>query len=254
MGFKGRCAVVTGAGGEHGIGRAAVLALAEKGCNVVATDLDLEGAQQTAAAAEALGVQALAVRMDVSDETSVREGMQKVLDTFGRIDILVNNAGISGHISLQDMTAEQFWKVMHVNVGGTFLCTKAVMGQMKAQKYGRIINLSSVGAKQGYSFGGPHYITSKAAILGLTKSTALELVPYGISANAVTPGMIATDIRTRNGLSPEAEEVMRQCANQPMKRAGTPEEVAAAIVFLASEEASFITAEDIDINGGAYVD
>lgn len=244
--------IVTGAGGLRGIGRATVLGFAAKGYRVAAADLDLAGARRTAEEAAAIGAESLAVQVDVSNEESVANMVHAVIDAFGKIDILVNNAGISGKITLADMTLADFRRVLEVNLIGTFNCIKAVMEHMKANGWGRIVNMSSVGAKQGVSFGGPHYVTSKAAILGLSKAAALELAPYGITVNSVTPGLIATDIRMNNGLSIEAEAALSH--NKPMKRAGTPEEVAAAIIFLASDEASFITAEDIDINGGAYVD
>jgi NAD(P)-dependent dehydrogenase (short-subunit alcohol dehydrogenase family) len=174
------------------------------------------------------------------------------LNAFGRIDILVNNAGITQPVRVLDLTPEDWDRVVAVNLKGTFLCSKAVLPTMIAQNFGRIVNLSSVSAKRGGGvYGGAHYSAAKAGILGFSKALAREVAAFGITVNSVTPGLIATDIR--GGLeAPERQvELSRDI---PCQRMGTPQEVAASIAFLASDEAGYITGEEIDINGGSHMD
>jgi 3-oxoacyl-[acyl-carrier protein] reductase len=251
MDFSGRVAIVTGAGSQHGIGHATAVAFAKQGANIVVADVDIEGCQKTASEARALGARALAVRVDISDESSVQALVDTALDTFGRIDILVNNAGIGRAIRTADMTAEDFIDVIRVNLLGTFLCSKAVLKPMAQQRYGRIVSVSSVSGKRGGStYGGSHYCASKAGILGFSKTLAREVVNDGITVNCVCPGHITTGFHV--GLDDEGLAAI--CSIIPMHRAGKPEEIAPAILFLASEEASYITGEDIDVNGGLHMD
>ena len=251
MDFRGRVAVVTGAGSKRGIGRETVLALAERGANVVVADLNLAGAESVAAEAEQKGARALAVSVDVTDEASVQAMFHAAEAEFGRVDILINNAGITQPITTEDMTADDFMRIVRVNLLGTFLCSKHVVPYMKKNGYGRIVSLSSVSGKRGGGvFGGSHYSAAKAGILGFSKAFAREVVDYGITVNCVCPGAIATDIRA--GISDEKEASIAD--GVPMHRVGTAREVADTICFLASSCASYITGEDIDINGGSHMD
>jgi len=252
MSFEKRVAIVTGAGSPRGIGRAIAMTLAKKGADVVVGDLDLAGAEKVAEEIKAMKHSAIAVRVDVTKQQEVAELVRTVLDRFGRIDILVNNAGITQPIKVADMTETDWDRILAVNLKGTFFCSKAVLSTMIKQGYGRIVNMSSISGKRGGGiFGGAHYCAAKAGILGFAKALAREVASNGITVNSVAPGSIATDIR--GGVeSPEQQKEMSK--DIPCQRLGTPEEVAAAVAFLASEEAAYITGEDIDINGGAHMD
>jgi 3-oxoacyl-[acyl-carrier protein] reductase len=250
--LAGRVAIVTGAGSPRGIGRASAVRLAQDGADVVVGDLDLAGAETVAGEVRALGRRSLAIRTDVTSEADVATLVQRALQEFGRIDILVNNAGITQPKRVPDITVADWEKVLAVNLKGTFLCSKAVLPTMLQQGYGRIVNLSSVSAKRGGGvFGGAHYSAAKAGILGFAKALAREVAAQGITVNSVAPGLVATDIR--GGLEDPATQ--REMAKDiPAKRLAKPEEVAAAIAFLASEDAAYITGEEIDINGGSHMD
>jgi NAD(P)-dependent dehydrogenase (short-subunit alcohol dehydrogenase family) len=226
--------------------------LASEGADVVVGDMDLPGAKGTAAAIQATGRRSLAVRLDVTSESDVAEFVHRALQEFGRIDILANNAGITQPKRVPEITVADWDKVLGVNLKGTFLCSKSVLPTMLAQGYGRIVNLSSVSAKRGGGvFGGAHYSAAKAGILGFAKTLAREVAAKGITVNSVAPGLVATDIR--GGLEdPETQDEMAK--DIPAKRLAKPEEVAAAIAFLASEDAAYITGEEIDINGGSHMD
>jgi 3-oxoacyl-[acyl-carrier protein] reductase len=252
MRFEGRIAIVTGAASKRGIGRATALTLAREGADVVVSDVDFEGAEKVVDEIKTLGRRSFAVRADVSKQRDVSTLVQKALDQFDRIDILVNNAGVTQPIKVMDMTEADWDRIVTINLKGTFLCSKAVLPVMIKQGYGRIVNLSSVSAKRGGGvFGGAHYSAAKAGILGFAKALAREVAGFGITVNSVTPGLIATDIR--GGLeSPERQKELSK--DIPCQRLGTPEEVGAAIAFLASEEAGYITGEEIDINGGSHMD
>ncbi len=249
--FKGRTVIVTGSGSKRGLGRDTVLAFAEAGANVVVADMNLAGAEEVAKEAEALGARALAVELNVTDPKSAEAVAGLTIKTFGKIDVLVNNAGITQPVKVKDMTLDDFRRIVEVNLMGTFNCCKAVMESMKQKKYGRIVNISSISGKQGGGvFGGAHYCASKAGVLGFSKSLARELVLDGITVNSVCPGAAATEIRA--GITDELENKIAESI--PMKRVAFPREVSAAVVFLASEEASYITGEDIDVNGGSHMD
>ncbi|MFC7395191.1 SDR family NAD(P)-dependent oxidoreductase [Scopulibacillus cellulosilyticus] len=246
-----RVAIVTGSGSKKGIGRQIALTLAKQGAAVVVADIDMDGIQDTVNAITEAGGKALGIELNVTSKESNEAMVEKVLQTYGRVDILVNNAGVSQKVTVQDMTLEDVTRIFNVNMFGLFLCTQSVLETMKKQKFGRIISLSSVSAKRGGGiFGGPHYSASKAAVLGFSKNLAREVALDGITVNCVAPGLVNTDI-WKSLPEDQAREVI---AGIPMGRPGETEEIAATIAFLASEEASYITGEEIDINGGSHMD
>jgi NAD(P)-dependent dehydrogenase (short-subunit alcohol dehydrogenase family) len=249
--LAGKVAIVTGCGSKHGLGCAAASALGELGAIVTVTDIDLSGAEAVAEDIRSRGGKAVAVKLDVTSQESVDAVVRQVMDQSGRVDILVNNAGISMRATIYDMTIEDMRRIFEVNIFGLFRCTKAVIEIMRKQKYGRIVNLASAAGKQGGGFfGGPHYSASKAAVLGFSKNVARQTAMDGITVNCVAPGLIETDI-----WATMPKEVANSIlASIPMHRTGVPREVAAAIAFLTSDEAAYITGEEIDINGGSLMD
>lgn len=250
--LKDRVAIVTGAGSRRGIGRSIALALAEQGADVVICDLNLEGAMETAAEVAAKGVKSAAYKVNVVDEKEIASVVQAVLSNFGKIDILVNNAGITQPVKVLDTTEADWDRILSVNLKSTFLFSKAVAPSMIERRYGRIINMSSVSAKRGGGvFGGAHYSAAKAGILAFSKAFTREVAPMGITVNSVAPGIVATDIR--GGVEDDATQV-KMTADIPCRRMGTPDEIAAAVCYLASTEAGYVTGEEIDINGGSHMD
>lgn len=244
MNFTGKTAVVTG--GSRGIGRAVCLELARQGANIVLCYAGNEhSAAETAAACEQLGVKAIAVQCNVADAQAVKAVMDAALSAFGRIDILVNNAGITRDGLLMMMKEDDFDAVLNANLKGAFLCMKAVTRTMMKQRYGRIVNLSSVVGLRGNA-GQVNYAASKAGIIGMTKSAAKELASRGVTVNAVAPGFIDTDM---TAAMPEAAKAATLAAI-PMGRLGAAEEVAKAVVFLASEEAAYVTGQVLAVDGG----
>jgi len=252
--LEGRVALVTGAGSEHGIGREIARAFVRAGASVALADVDDTGAHRNAAE---LGAHATGLLMDVTDPASVAAAVAKARQRLGPIDILVSNAGITRSTALWDVSLEEFDKVMGINVRGGFICLQAVLPDMRARGWGRVIWLSSIAGKQGGGvFGSAHYACSKAALIGLCQGTARELGPYGITSNAIAPSMIDTDIFQAAGAGAElkAEVAERVRTVAPMRRVGLTADVAAAALFLASEEAGYITGEVMDVNGGLYFD
>ncbi|KRE10959.1 oxidoreductase [Bacillus sp. Root239] len=249
--LKERVAIITGSGSKKGIGRTIALTLAEQGAAVVIADINFDGVQDTVNEIKEAGGKALGIELNVTSKDSCDAMVKQTLEEFGRIDILINNAGISQKVTVQDMTLEDITRVFNVNMFGLFLCTQAVLETMKDQKYGRIISLSSVSAKRGGGvFGGPHYSASKAAVLGFSKNLAREVALDGITVNCVAPGLVNTEIWK---YLPE-EDAKSVIDSIPMGRPGEVKEIAATIAFLASKEASYITGEEIDINGGSHMD
>ena len=244
MNFTGKTAVVTG--GSRGLGRAVCLELAAGGANVVLCYAGNENAaNETAAACEALGAKVLAVRCDVADSAQVKALMDEALKAFGRIDILVNNAGITRDGLLMMMKETDFDAVISTNLKGVFLCMKAVARQMMKQRYGRIVNLSSVVGLRGNA-GQVNYAASKAGVVGMTKSLAKELASRGVTVNAVAPGFIETDMTA--AMTDAAKTAT--LASIPMQKLGAPEDVARAVAFLASDEAAYITGQVLAVDGG----
>lgn len=246
MKLKDKVALVTGA--SRGIGRAVALALAREGAFPVISARSFEAAHLVAEEAKSLGVDALAVKADVGRPDEVATLIQACLDHFGRLDILVNNAGITRDTLLVRMKDEDWEEVLTVNLSGAFYCTRAALKPMLKQRGGRIINITSVVGVMGNA-GQANYVASKAGLIGLTKATAREVASRGITVNAVAPGFIETDM---TGSLPD--ELRRTILTRiPLGRFGTPEEVAACVCFLSSEEAGYITGQVIHINGGMWM-
>ncbi len=244
MNFEGKTALVTG--GSRGLGRAVCLELAKGGASVVLCYAGNEAAaQETVREIEALGAKALAIRCDVSDAAQVDALVKAAVETFGRIDILVNNAGITRDNLLMRMSEADFDAVISTNLKGTFLCMKAVSRLMLKQRYGRIVNLSSVVGLRGNA-GQVNYAASKAGVVGMTKSLAKELASRGVTVNAVAPGFIETDMTA--ALTDAARAAAQ--GSIPMNRLGAPEDVAKAAAFLASDDAAYITGQVLAVDGG----
>lgn len=240
--FTGRVAIVTGA--ARGLGYAAVTRLHERGATVA---INIRDARRAEVAAKSLGDRALAVPGDITEPGVPEEIVRKTLDRFGRVDILVNNAAYARSTRFAELTPEEWREAIEVNLTAPFLLMKAVLPAMTAQKYGRIVNISSVAGRMVSTLGGPHYTATKTGLLGLTRAAASELGTFGITVNAVCPGMIDTEL-TREHATPEV--LASYAASYPVPRLGTAAEVADLICFAASEAAGYITGASLDINGG----
>jgi NAD(P)-dependent dehydrogenase (short-subunit alcohol dehydrogenase family) len=240
--FEGRVAIVTGA--ARGLGRAAAQRLYDRGAFVAVNVRDIDRAESVATS---LGERAIAVPGDVAAAGKPEEIARRTLERFGRVDILVNNAAMAETTRFPDLTADEWREAIEINLTAPFLLMKAVLPAMQAQHYGRVVNVSSSAGRMVSTLGGAHYTASKTGLLGLTRAAAKELGRFGITVNAVCPGMIDTEL-TRESASPELLE--RLAAGFPVPRLGTPLEVADLICFAASERAGYITGAAFDINGG----
>src|SRR3954452_4161101 len=241
-----RTALVTGA--SRGIGKACALLLARSGYRVVLAARTLENLQDAASQVESAGAQVYRLAINVSDGASIKAGFEKAAAEFGRIDILINNAGVTKD-GLAVRMKEQDWRtVLDTNLSGAFFAIQQVLPAMMRERWGRVVNISSVVGEMGNP-GQANYVASKAGLIGLTKSLAQELGSRNITVNAVAPGFIETDMT--GGLPDELKAKM--LASTPVTRIGTPEDIAQAVRFLVSEEASFITGHVLDVNGGIYM-
>jgi 3-oxoacyl-[acyl-carrier protein] reductase len=249
MTLEGRVALITGSG--RGIGKAIALAFGREQSHVVITDICPKNELEAVAGEiSALGVKSLAIGADVGRSDEVRDMMGQIEKAFHRLDILVNNAGIIRRGTIETVTEEEWDQVIRVNLKGTFNCCKAAVDIMKRQRMGKIVNVSSIAGKMGDITSAPGYGPSKAAIDALTKTLARQLAQYGINVNAVAPHAIETE------MSAQWSEEKRKSIIEaiPLKRLGKPEDVAEAVIFLASDKANFITGEILDVNGGFLMD
>ena len=250
--FDGKVAVITGA--SSGIGRATAIEFARSGASVVVNyNSSKDAAEQVVEQIKQEGGKAVAVQADVTQKADVDRLMQATLDAFnGRIDILFNNAGTLVERKTIEETPEELWdKVMAVNAKSVYLCIHAVIPIMKKQGYGKIVNMTSVAARNGGGLGAGHYSAAKAAVLTLTKNLAKELAPYGIWTNAISPGVISTLYHDKF-TSAEVRENFKKII--PLHREGKPEEVAYGVLFLASDKADYILGETLEVNGGIWMD
>lgn len=244
MKVAGKVALITG--GAQGIGRAIAKELALAGADLVLADINLARVAETATALQVeTGRQVLAVQMDVSKIADAEDGIKKSIDKYGRLDILVNNAGVTRDGLIMRMSDDDWDLVIAINLKGAFNCIKAVTRGMLKQKSGRIINIASVVGLMGNA-GQANYSASKAGVIGLTKTTAKELASRGITVNAVAPGFIKTNMT--DALSDEAKQNLQRLI--PLGRLGEAEDVAKAVLFLASDEAAYITGQVLTVDGG----
>ena len=243
MSLQGRVAIVTGA--AQGIGRAIAESLAQAGADIVVADLDPSRAVDTVSAVEGLGRKALSVKVNVADANDAKSMVDHVLKTWGKVDILVNNAGITRDGLLLRMKEEDWNLVLQVNLNGTFNCTKAALQSMTKQRYGRIVNIASIVGVIGNA-GQANYSASKAAVIGFTKTVGREYASRNVTVNAVAPGFI--DTAMTQGLPPDVKDTLLK--QIPLGRLGTATDIAAAVRFLVSDEAAYITGHVLHVNGG----
>jgi len=246
MKLKGKVAFVTGA--AQGIGKAIAEALAKEGADIAVSDINKELADKTASEISSLGVKTAAIAGNVANPEDVQKGIEEAVKTLGGIDILVNNAGITRDGLLMRMKEADWDLVLDVNLKGTFNCIKAVSPLMMKKRYGKIISIASIVGEMGNA-GQANYSASKGGVIALTKTVARELAARGVTANAVAPGFIDTEMTKK--LPEDIRAKLREAI--PLSRLGSPEDVAAAVVFLASPESDYITGQVINVNGGMYM-
>ena len=248
FGLNNKVAIVTGA--RRGMGRSHALALARQGAKVVITDIDLAQCELVAKEVRAAGGEADCFKLDVSSKADVDNVFDRVMAKHGRLDILVNNAGIYLPRPFLELTEEEWDRTIDINLKGEFLCAQRAAKEMAKNKRGRIINIASIasgGVGVGIT-GGAHYTSSKGGIIGMSETLAVELAPLGITVNVIGPGAIDTPMVDAANFTREAIDAL--LAGVPMKRMGQPEEVSAAVVFLASDEASYVTGATLYVDGG----
>jgi 3-oxoacyl-[acyl-carrier protein] reductase len=243
MSLQGKTAIVTGA--AQGIGRAIAECLAQAGADIAVVDLDPGRSMETVASVEKLGRKALNIKVNVADAGETKAMVEQVLKTWGKVDILVNNAGITRDGLLLRMKEEDWNLVLQINLNGTFNCTKAVLQSMTKQRYGRIVNIASIVGVIGNA-GQANYSASKAAVIGFTKTVGREYASRNVTVNAVAPGFI--DTAMTHGLPADVKDTLLK--QIPLGRLGTPGDIAAAVRFLVSEEAAYITGHVLHVNGG----
>jgi NAD(P)-dependent dehydrogenase (short-subunit alcohol dehydrogenase family) len=245
-----RVAVVTGA--ASGMGLAIGRHLAGRGHRVALLDLDGDAAQRAAEDLAASGGRAMGVHVDVADRGAVDDGLRKVRSELGPVGIMVTSAGLDEFRSFTDITAEAWDRMLAVNLTGTFHCLQAAVADMLEAGWGRMVTISSSSAQSGAARMA-HYVASKGGVIGLTKALALEYAPHGITVNTIPPGFIDTPMVRRAEANGELPSVDAVAARTPVRRPGTPDDIAAACAFLCSEEAGYITGQCINVNGGWYL-
>jgi 3-oxoacyl-[acyl-carrier protein] reductase len=246
MRLEGKNILITGA--AQGIGKSIAVEMAKEGANIGVADININTAESAAQEINSFGVKSSAIQLNVSDQSSVTDAVQAFTKELGSLDVLVNNAGITRDTLLMRMKEEDWDAVLNINLKGTFLCTKEAVKIMAKQRYGKIINISSVVAFIGNP-GQANYSASKAGLIGLTRTTAREYAPRGIRVNAIAPGFIKTamtDVLPDN----VKDEMMKAI---PLGQFGTPEDVAQAAIFLSSPESDYLTGQVIHVNGGMYM-
>jgi len=248
MAMTDRVAIVTGA--ATGIGKAAAEELASRGAHAVIADIDTKGGEAAAAELRAKGLAASYLRLDIGKVDDIRRGVREAVERFSRIDILVNNAGLYSTVPIPEMSEAEWDRVVGVNLKGTFFLSKEVLAHMVGRRYGKIVNIASLAGKRGGVTSGVNYGASKAGVISLTKYLATYAAPYGINVNAVVPGFAETKMFRMN--SPEKIEALLKTI--PLGRVAKPEELAKVIAFLASDDASYVTGEIMDVNGGIHMD
>jgi len=245
--MDGKVAIVTGAG--QGIGRAIALSLSEKGANLVIADINGKTAFEVVKEIEASGRKAISVQSDVSKVNDIKKIVKIAVQKFLTVDILVNNAGILHMTKIEDITEEEWDRMMSVNLKSVFFMSKQVLPYMKSQKSGRIINISSLAGRMGGYANGVAYSASKAGVIGLTMALARRVAEFDITVNAVAPGTVESEMIKQ--ISAEERETLKQTI--PLKRLGKPENIAEVVAFLASDASSFMTGAVIDVNGGIFM-
>ena len=243
--FKGKVTIVTGAG--RGMGKSVAIQLAKQGANLLINDIDTELAEATAKQIIRLGGTAIAHNANISIEAEVKSLIHTCISHYNTIHILINAAGILRPTKVIKITQKEWDLVMDVNLKGTFLCSKTVLPYLRKEKWGRIINFSSTAGKSVSTIGGAHYTASKAGVLGFTRHLAKEEANHGITVNAICPGLIDTEMVR---MTIDEVSINKFTQQFPINRLGTPEEVSELVMFLASENASYITGASLDINGG----
>ncbi len=247
--LTGKVALVTGA--SSGIGRASAIALANQGAKVAVAARRMDKLQAVAAEIKSRGREAIPLQMDVTKKSDIENAIVQTVKAFGRLDILLNNAGVVGGApSIDKLTSEQWDRTLDTNLKGYFLSIQAAVPQMQKNSWGRIVNIASIasgGVGVGF-LGIPDYCASKGGIIGLTEALAIELAPMGILVNAIGPGVIETEMT--EGMLKDPKQAEALVARAPLKRAGKAEEIAAAVVYLASDEASYTTGATLYVDGG----
>lgn len=245
-----RVAVVTG--GASGMGLAVSRRLADLGRRVAVLDLDGAAAKAAAASIRDAGAQAIAAEVDVTDRAAVDAAMSTVREEFGPVEILVTSAGLDLFETFTDITAETWDRILAVNLTGTFHCVQAAIADMIAAKWGRIVTISSSSAQSGAARMA-HYVASKGGVIGLTKALAVEYAAVGITVNTIPPALIDTPMARRAEARGDVPNIDAIAAHVPVRRAGTPDDIAAACAYLCSDEASYVTGQILGINGGMYL-
>jgi NAD(P)-dependent dehydrogenase (short-subunit alcohol dehydrogenase family) len=249
LGLKGKVALVTGTASQVGMGKAICLTLAKEGCDIISADINLDGAKQTAAAVKALGRKAISLKVDVANGAEVDAMVKAALKQFDKIDILVNTAGLAAGGPTPFLeTKQDIWeKDMAVNVYGTMHCCQAVLPVMVEHKYGKIVNFSSIAAKQPLL---GSYSAAKAAVISITRGLAAQYGPEGINANAIAPGVVQTNFFSAGGRTPDPKMFEGMAAHVPTRRIQTVEDIANAVAFLVSDVSRNITGQCLQVDSG----